>query len=138
MTEDTLLFLRINKVYDRYVPRKKESWRIFEYEHIGRKWSADDHEWSPDKNIFPHCYDELVPDQHYLILSRCVPGMKDRLGAVTYNRWVWLGYMPLTESQIRKVWKFFTDHNKDMVATVKYAEALTNPRIDLDVPGWKF
>lgn len=135
---DTLLFLRINRVYDRYVPQKKESWRIFEYEHIGRKWSADDHDWSPDKDRYPHCYDEIVADQHYLVLSRQVQGLQDLIGTAIYNRWVWLGCMPLTETQIRKVWQYYVASGRDMRAAVEYADRLVNPRIDLDNPTWKF
>jgi len=130
--EHKLLFLRVNKIYDRYVPNKKQTWRIFEYEHVGRTWKADDHEFSPDKKKYPHCYDDLQVDHFYIILTTKAPGEVDHLGKESFNRWVWTGCMELSEKQIRKVYDFFTRHKQDIRETIKYAEELLHPTINID------
>jgi len=131
--EHRLLFLRINKIYDRYIPQKKQSWRIFEYEHVGRQWKADDHEFSPDKKKYTNCYDELELDHFYIILSSKVPGKIDQLGKETFHRWVWSGCMEMTEKQMRKTYDFFSRHKQDIKETIKFAEALRNPTINVDL-----
>lgn len=130
--EHRLLFLRINNIFDRWVPKKKETWRIFEYEHVGRNWAADDHEFSPDKAEYINCYDDLQKDHYYLLLTTKVPGKVDQLGSETYHRWVWSGCIELTEAQIRKVYQFFKKHNNDMKETIKFAEELIRPTINID------
>lgn len=130
--EHRLLFLRINKIYDRYVPQKKQTWRIFEYEHVGRQWKADDHEFSPDKKKYLNCYNDLALDHFYIILTTKVPGVVDQIGRDTFSRWVWSGCMEMTEKQIRKAYDFFTRHNQDIKETVKFAEEIRNPTINVD------
>lgn len=130
--EHRLLLLRINNVFDRWVPKKKESWRIFEYEHFGRNWAADDHEYSPDKAKFINCYDELQKDHFYLILTTKVPGIVDQLGSETYHRWVWTGCIELTEPQIRKVATFFKKNGQDIKKTITFAENLIRPSIQVE------
>ena len=126
-------------MYAKWVPLKKESWTIFQYEYIARKWQADDHEWSPDKDKYDHIYSGLEVDKCYLILSvesdlvdYYAPGQKA-------NRWVWLDGMEMTEHQLRKVEMFYqlrkkiSKTQKDAIRdTIQYANDLKYPKINLD------
>lgn len=67
-----------------------------------------------------------------MILTTKVPGKMDQLGSETYHRWVWSGCIELTEAQIRKVYQFFKKHNQDIRETIKYAEELIRPTINID------
>lgn len=134
----TLLFLTITKKYCKWVPKKRESWTVFNYDHVGSTWASSDHEYSPDKDAFDHCYDELEVGHAYLILTTKVDLPADVIGGQSYDRWVWSGAMELTEAQLKKVHHYFIKVKKDIRRTVAYAEQLKYPRIDVEKFGVTF
>ena len=133
----TLLFLTITKRTPKWVPKKREMWTVFEYEHIGRNWSDDDHEWSPDKYVMEHCYEELEVGHSYLILSEKTSLEADRIGGEEYARWIWRGCMEMTEAQLKKVANFHKKSKSDK-GTIEFAESLKYPKIDIRKFGIEF
>lgn len=108
-----------------------ESWVIFQYEYIGRKWSDDDHMYSPDKDDYDHIYNELEVGKSYLIITANVQKKKDVVGGEDKGRWVWLEMVQMSPLQLRKVEKFLRQsHDRDK--TLKYAMDLLYPVPNLD------
>lgn len=133
----TILFLTITKRTPKWIAKKGEMWTVFDYEHIGRNWAADDHEHSPDKNAIENCYDELEVGHSYLILSQKTNLTPDRIGGEEYARWVWVGCLEMTPAQLTRVANYHKKSRSDR-ATVEFANSLKCPQIDAEKFGIEF
>lgn len=127
-----LLMITITKRQPKYVAKKKEVWTVFDYEHIGRTWGPDDHDWSPDKDEFEHCYEDLEVGKSYLILTTQVDLPPDIIGGVEYKRWIWSGAMEFTPAQLTKIYNKYKTFKGDIRRTIVFADNLKYPTLNQD------
>lgn len=124
-----LLFVTITNRTSKWVPKKQEMWQEFTYEFVGQKWGGDVHQYSPDKDQFENCYEDLEVGQSYLLLSSEVDLAPDVIGGQEYKRWVWSGALKMSDAQLRKVYKQYKLYKNDIRRTVEYAENLLYPKL---------
>lgn len=131
MRKHELLFVTIKDKKTKYVPRKREVWTYFEFTHWDKNWSSNDHYYSPDKDQFIHCYDDLEIGRNYVILSSLKDLPADKLGEQEFHRWVWTGALEFEPKQMKKIIAY---HKKvgDIKKTCEYAEDVKYPKFIVD------
>lgn len=125
----TLLFLRINSIYEQLNTRTDEMERVYKFEHVLNRYAPADHIFSADKKDTSNCYSQLKTDCYYFIFAHRVHALTDvkRNGQV-FHRWVWRAAVELSEKQIRMAYKFYVNHN-DPKLTSAFVDSLITPSV---------
>lgn len=110
--EKKLLYIYVIGKAPQFMRKKSETWEKIVFQNAGSN-TIQTHFYSPDKDEYPHGYDNIQENERYVVESVKHPTLMDDVGGVSKSRWIWRNVIELPMHHFTNVYKFSKKHTHD-------------------------